>query len=45
MDNSLNYIDPDAIVVSKTVEINAPASLVWKVLLDMENYNKWNPSS
>ncbi len=43
MDNSLNYIDPDAIVVSKTVEINAPASLVWKVLLDMENYNKWNP--
>ena len=30
MDKSLNYIDPDAIVVSKTVQISAPASLVWK---------------
>ena len=43
MDKSLNYIDPDAIVVSKTVQISAPASLVWKILLDMKNYNKWNP--
>ena len=43
MDKSLNYIDRDAIVVSKTVQISAPASLVWKILLDMKNYNKWNP--
>jgi len=43
MDKSLNYIDPDAIVVSKTVQISAPPSLVWKILLDMKNYNKWNP--
>ena len=43
MERSLNYIDPDAIVVSKTVQISAPASLVWKILRDMKNYNKWNP--
>lgn len=39
----LTYIDPDAIVVSKTVEINAPASLVWKILTDMPKYPEWNP--
>ena len=43
MDNNLTYIDPEAVVVSKTVEINAPSSLVWEILLDMKNYNKWNP--
>ena len=39
----LTALDPDAIVVSETVEINAPASLVWEILLDMPNYGKWNP--
>jgi len=36
-------IDPDAIVVSETVEINAPASLVWEILIDMPKYGDWNP--
>lgn len=36
-------VDPDAIVESVTVEINAPASLVWEILTDMPNYGKWNP--
>lgn len=36
-------IDPNAIVVSKTVEINAPASLVWDILMDMPRYGEWNP--
>jgi hypothetical protein len=33
MDKNLTYIDPEAVVVSKTVEINAPSSLVWKFYL------------
>lgn len=41
--NSLDYIDPDAIVVSETVEIQAPAALVWDILLDMPKYGEWNP--
>ena len=39
----LTALDPDAIVVSETVEINAPASLVWEILLDMPKYGDWNP--
>jgi len=35
--------DPDAFVISKTVEINAPASVVWDILIDMEKYPEWNP--
>ena len=42
-DDSLTYIDPDAIVVSKKVTIHAPASLVWKILIDMPKYGDWNP--
>jgi hypothetical protein len=42
-DDSLTYVDPNAIVVSETVEINAPASLVWDILLDMPKYGDWNP--
>ena len=37
----LTAIDPDAIVVSETIEINAPASLVWDILLDMPKYGDW----
>ena len=36
-------IDPDAIVVSEKVVINAPASLVWEILIDMPKYGDWNP--
>lgn len=35
--------DPDAVTVSDTVEIGAPASVVWQVLCDMPRYNEWNP--
>ncbi len=35
--------DPEAFVISKTVKINAPASVVWDVLTDMKNYPAWNP--
>ena len=42
-DDSLTYIDPDAIVVSETVDINAPASVVWDILIDLAKYPEWNP--
>lgn len=35
--------DPDAVTVSETVEIAAPARVVWQVLTDMDRYNEWNP--
>lgn len=35
--------DPDAVTVSETVEIAAPARLVWDILLDMPRYAEWNP--
>ena len=35
--------DPDAVVVSETFAIAAPASVVWKVLCDLPRYNQWNP--
>ena len=35
--------DPNAIITSETVTIDAPASLVWDVLLDMPQYGDWNP--
>lgn len=31
------------IVTSITVEIDAPASLVWEVLTDLPKYREWNP--
>lgn len=36
-------VDPNAIVVSETVEINAPVALVWDILCDMPKYGDWNP--
>lgn len=35
--------DPDAVTVSETVEIDAPAAVVWAVLTDLPSYNLWNP--
>lgn len=35
--------DPNNVVRSITVEIDAPASVVWEVLTDLPNYNEWNP--
>lgn len=31
------------LVTSVKVQINAPASLVWKVLVDLDKYPQWNP--
>ncbi len=39
----LTALDKDAIVVSEKVEISAPVSVVWQVLIDMESYPLWNP--
>ena len=30
------------LVTSIKVEINAPASLVWEILTDLDNYSQWN---
>ena len=37
--------NPDALVTSIKVEIDAPASLVWDILIDMPKYGEWNPFS
>ena len=35
--------DPATTVVSETVTIEAPVSLVWEVLTDLPHYGLWNP--
>lgn len=30
-------------VIDRTVEINAPAQLVWEVITDLPRYGEWNP--
>lgn len=35
--------DPDAVTVSETVDIAAPAALVWNILTDLPRYGEWNP--
>ncbi len=35
--------DPEAVTVSESVDIAAPAELVWKILTDLERYGEWNP--
>ena len=41
-DDPVSGFDPDAVTVSETVGIAAPARVVWQVLTDMPNYNEWN---
>ena len=41
-DPKLAY-NPDAVVVSETVVIEAPAAVVWAVLIDLPRYGEWNP--
>jgi uncharacterized protein YndB with AHSA1/START domain len=36
-------VDPNAIVRSITVQIAAPAQVVWDVLVDFGRYSEWNP--
>jgi len=40
---SIPSYDPATLVRSVTVEIEAPASVVWQVLTDLDNYPRWNP--
>jgi hypothetical protein len=35
--------DPDAVVSSERIEINAPAERVWSILVDLPRYGEWNP--
>lgn len=35
--------DPEILVASDPIEIDAPASIVWEVLTDMPRYGEWNP--
>ena len=35
--------DPATTVRSDTVEIDAPAAVVWRVLTDLPRYGEWNP--
>jgi uncharacterized protein YndB with AHSA1/START domain len=35
--------DPSTLVRSITVEIDAPAGVVWDALTDLDNYRQWNP--
>ncbi|MDD9961184.1 MAG: SRPBCC domain-containing protein [Gammaproteobacteria bacterium] len=41
-DPKLAY-NPDAVVVSETLVIEAPAAVVWEVLVDLPRYGEWNP--
>lgn len=42
-DDPIAGFDSEAVTVSDTVEIAAPASVVWDILTDMPRYNEWNP--
>ncbi|MES2262045.1 MAG: SRPBCC domain-containing protein [Pseudomonadota bacterium] len=35
--------DTANLVTSVTVQINAPAALVWEILVDLDRYPQWNP--
>ena len=42
-EDPIDGFNKDWLVVSDKIDINAPASLVWEILTDLENYNAWNP--
>jgi len=42
-DDPVSGFDPEAVTVSETVAIDAPARIVWAILTDMPRYNEWNP--
>ncbi len=42
-DKTKTKFNPEAVIISKKVEINAPASVVWDILIDLPRYGEWNP--
>lgn len=42
-DDARTRLDPNAVVSSERVEINAPTSVVWEILTDLPRYGEWNP--
>jgi hypothetical protein len=42
-EDPVSGFDPEAVTISETVEISAPASVVWNILTDLQRYNEWNP--
>ena len=42
-EDPVDGFNKDWMVVSEKVAIDAPASVVWGILTDLENYNAWNP--
>lgn len=42
-EDPVSGFDPEAVTVSETVEIAAPARIVWDILTDLPRYNEWNP--
>ena len=34
---------PQAVISSEVIEIDAPAAVVWGILVDLEKYGEWNP--
>ncbi|WP_082430961.1 SRPBCC domain-containing protein [Novosphingobium sp. KN65.2] len=42
-DDPVSGFDPDAVTVGDTVEIDAPARIVWDILTDLARYAEWNP--
>lgn len=41
-DRKIGFV-PEAVVSSEIVQIEAPASVVWRILIDLEKYGEWNP--
>ena len=42
-DDPKTAFNADAVVKSIRIDINAPASFVWKILIDLPSYGEWNP--
>ena len=42
-EDPINGFNKDWMVVSDKVEIDAPAQLIWDILVDLKKYNRWNP--
>jgi len=42
-DDPRTRFDPNALLVSDRVEIEAPASIVWEIMIDLPRYGEWNP--